>query len=91
MSAANVVVLGPQRLTPTLRDAVAEIPGHDPGAAHYAVVTAGWEEREGEHRELADELCEGVTLEDGPSSAELAAWTVLASTIYNLDITRTRE
>ena len=44
-----------------------------------------------ENPELARELCAGVTLEDGQSSAELAAWTVLVSTIYNLDITKTRE
>lgn len=56
MSASTVVVLGPQRLSPTLRDAVAELPGFDLAGAHYAVVTAGWEEREGEHRELAEHL-----------------------------------
>ena len=39
---------------------------------------------------LADQLCEGVTLHEGESTAELAAWTMLVSTIYNLDITKTR-
>ncbi len=44
-----------------------------------------------EDPELARELCAGSMLEDGQSAAELAAWTVLVSTIYNLDITKTRE
>ena len=37
---------------------------------------------------LADQLCEGVQLPQGVSTSELAAWTMLVSTIYNLDITR---
>lgn len=40
---------------------------------------------------LAEKLCEGVTLREGETSAELAAWTMLVSTIYNLDITKTRS
>lgn len=56
MPHAPVVVLGPQRLRPTLRDAVSELPGIDLEAAHYAAVTAGWEEREGEHKEMAEHL-----------------------------------
>ncbi|MFV2070206.1 MAG: DUF1553 domain-containing protein, partial [Pirellulales bacterium] len=39
---------------------------------------------------LADQLCEGVKLHEGVSTVELAAWTMLVSTIYNLDITKTR-
>ena len=39
---------------------------------------------------LADQLCDGVQLHEGVSTAELAAWTMLVSTIYNLDITKTR-
>jgi hypothetical protein len=45
----------------------------------------------GNDKELADQLCDGVQLKPGVSAAELAAWTVLASTIYNLDITKTRD
>jgi hypothetical protein len=41
--------------------------------------------------DLTDGLCEGVTLPEGSSASELSAWTVLVSTIYNLDITKTRE
>jgi hypothetical protein len=40
---------------------------------------------------LAKELCEGIELDDQKSAAELAAWTVLVSTIFNLDITKTRN
>ena len=39
---------------------------------------------------LADQLCESVQLHEGVSTVELAAWTLLVSTIYNLDITKTR-
>ena len=39
---------------------------------------------------LTDQLCEGVELREGVSKAELAAWTLLVNTIYNLDITKTR-
>ena len=41
--------------------------------------------------ELAEELCAGATLEEGRSAPELAAWTMLTSAVYNLDITKTRE
>lgn len=40
---------------------------------------------------LAEELCSGVDLPDANARAELAAWTVLVNTLYNLDITKTRE
>jgi hypothetical protein len=40
---------------------------------------------------LADQLCEGVQLRKGISTSELAAWTMLVSTIYNLDITKNRD
>ena len=39
--------------------------------------------------ELAADLCEGCALE-GIGAEDLAAWTMIASAIYNLDITRTR-
>jgi hypothetical protein len=44
----------------------------------------------GDNTDLADQLCAGVQLQDGISAADLAAWTMLVSTIYNLDITKTR-
>ncbi len=55
---------------------------------------AGWKTWKAIYRDnpsLADQLCEGVQLHEGVSAAELAAWTMLVSTIYNLDITKTRE
>ena len=40
---------------------------------------------------LADDICSGMTLPDTGKKAQLAAWTVLVNTLYNLDITKTRE
>jgi hypothetical protein len=40
---------------------------------------------------LADRLGQGSHRPDSISSSELAAWTMLTSAIYNLDITKTRE
>ncbi len=44
-----------------------------------------------ENSNLADQLCEGVRLHEAVSTVELAAWTMLVSTIYNLDVTKTRS
>jgi hypothetical protein len=41
--------------------------------------------------DLADELCDGVQLHSEVSAQELAAWTMLVSSIYNLDITKNRD
>jgi hypothetical protein len=41
--------------------------------------------------DLSDQLCEGLKLHEGVSAVELAAWTMLVNTIYNLDITKTRS
>lgn len=49
----TVVLLGPQRLVPTLNVAV---DAHLGRGARLAAVTAGWEEREGEDEELRDHL-----------------------------------
>ncbi len=48
----TVVLLGPQRLEPTVRDAVAEL-GVE---GRLALVTAGWEEREDDDGELVEHL-----------------------------------
>jgi len=40
---------------------------------------------------LAQSLCAGVAHPPESSASELAAWTMLVSTVYNLDITKTRE
>jgi hypothetical protein len=52
MVAARVVLLGPQRHDPTLKDAVASLGIQ----GRVAAVTAGWEERENEDQELRDHL-----------------------------------
>ncbi|BDS06143.1 chromosome segregation protein [Oceaniferula spumae] len=40
---------------------------------------------------LADKLCQGLKLPDTQSKVKLSAWTVIVNTVYNLDITKTRE
>jgi len=47
----------------------------------------------GKNLPLAEQLCEGVDLDtkEGLFAPELAAWTMLTSAIYNLDITKNRE
>lgn len=40
---------------------------------------------------LAAQSCRGAVTPDGVSAEELAAWTMLASAVYNLDVTRTRQ
>jgi hypothetical protein len=40
---------------------------------------------------LTEQLCRGAELPKDVTAAELAAWTVLVSTLYNLDITKTRN
>ncbi|HYM80526.1 MAG TPA: hypothetical protein VEY91_03825 [Candidatus Limnocylindria bacterium] len=52
---APIALLGPQRLQPTLRDALAGI-GVVAGEAMVATVTAGWQEREPDDHELHDHL-----------------------------------
>lgn len=52
MVRSHVVLLGPQRLEPTLKDAVDSLGIR----GRIAAVTAGWEEREGEDQELSAHL-----------------------------------
>jgi hypothetical protein len=53
MVAEKLIVLGPQRLQPTVRTALESIDAH---GGRIAVITAGWEEREQEDGELVDHL-----------------------------------
>jgi hypothetical protein len=53
--ATRVILLGPQRREPNLARAVADVDDHT-GGGKIAVVTAGWEEREGEIRELDEHV-----------------------------------
>ena len=41
--------------------------------------------------ELADKLCEGIETKSAEERAEIARWTVFINTLYNLDITKTRQ
>jgi hypothetical protein len=41
--------------------------------------------------ELAEQLCDGVESPPSVEAPELAAWTMLISSLYNLDITKTRQ
>jgi hypothetical protein len=52
MHHSRVVLLGPQRLQPTLNQAVASVGAH----GTLATITAGWEERESEDQEMRDHL-----------------------------------
>lgn len=45
----------------------------------------------GKSPELAGELCGGQSPPPDSSPAEWAAWTMLASAVYNLDVTKTRQ
>ncbi|QDS91471.1 Planctomycete cytochrome C [Roseimaritima multifibrata] len=52
--------------------------------------------RYGQHPELAQQLCQGTgvagtDIDDAKRQAELATWTVVANTLYNLDITKTLD
>ncbi|MFM7280248.1 MAG: Type 1 glutamine amidotransferase-like domain-containing protein [Planctomycetia bacterium] len=52
----RVILLGPQRLFPTLIQAVNALENEGLPAGRIAAVTAGWEEREGEDQELSAHL-----------------------------------
>lgn len=54
LRSAPLVLLGPQRHAPTVRDALAPLVDDD--GRHVAAVTAGWEEREAEDLELGEHL-----------------------------------
>lgn len=53
---SQVVFLGPQRLAPTVAEAVSEHAPEALEAGHVATITAGWEERELEDQELVEHL-----------------------------------
>jgi len=45
----------------------------------------------GESSLMAQQLCTGLDLPESLPPAEVAAWTLLVSTLYNLDETKTRH
>lgn len=48
-------------------------------------------EQYGSDPELASQLSEGARLSDGIADSELAAWTILNSVLYNMDITKNKD
>lgn len=44
-----------------------------------------------ENPKLTEQLCDGLQLNADETPSELAAWTLLTSMIYNLDLTKTKE
>ena len=40
---------------------------------------------------LADALCDGLTVKSKEQKTKIAAWTLLVNSLYNLDITKTRD
>ncbi len=44
-----------------------------------------------ENPKLAEALCAGLDLSSSEKRAKLAAWTVVVNTLFNMDITKTRE
>ncbi|WP_442512236.1 DUF1553 domain-containing protein [Novipirellula sp. SH528] len=43
------------------------------------------------HPDLANDLCRDLAIDAPEAKAELAAWTVVCNTLYNLDITKTKD
>ncbi len=70
-----VVLLGPQRHSPGVAKAVADLGLAGASSGHLAVVTAGWEERESEDDELVQDLATGpvVNLSLFPRADEVYA------------------
>jgi uncharacterized protein DUF1553/uncharacterized protein DUF1549/cytochrome c len=68
----------------------AKVPDADESAALLTMVR-DLEKVYHDNASLANELCDGGQVPDGATTSELAAWTMLASTIYNLDITKTLD
>ena len=45
----------------------------------------------GQSPELANELSKDFSLPESTTPSELAAWTVVMNTLYNLDVTKNKE
>ena len=79
-----------QRLTAVYETITSLLPDADETAALLATVK-DLQAAYTEDPTLAQQLCEGLDLAPGVSPAELAAWTMVVSAIYNLDITKTHQ
>ncbi len=83
--------LGPaDRLRVIYETITSRVPGADEAATWLAMVD-DLQTIYGDNATLAEQLCEGTTLPEQASAPELAAWTILANAVYNLDITKTRN
>ena len=89
-------VLGMEGLTDAKRIEVAyetvstKLPDADE-VSTFATLIADLEKDYSGKPELADAMCNGLDLKDAKAKAKLASWTMFVSTLYNLDITKTRE
>ena len=96
LKAARALAARVLREDPDERLAVAyeTITAHRPDVVEAAALRealAGFEELYRENPALAGELVDGAGLPAGSTPGGLAAWTMLVSTIYNLDITKSRQ
>lgn len=87
---SSSTVSTPEKIEAMYETITSQQPGTEERTA-FAKLLADLTELYGESPELAEKLCENHVAPAGVSSAEWAAWTMLASTIYNLDITKTRQ
>lgn len=70
------------------------VTGQLPDEKETRILAALLVELEKKYREapaLAAELCKDVKLDSADARAQLAAWTIVGNTLYNLDITKTLE
>jgi hypothetical protein len=92
--AANTIAdrsVSPQDWATTLYETItAKLPDEDESEALLAMAK-DLQSIYQNNADLAKHLCDGAQLPEGATTAELAAWTMLASTIYNLDITKTLD
>lgn len=79
----------PERLTRAYETVICQLPDEGERSA-LTTLLADLRTHYRESPALADKLCHGLTLPDAAARTELAAWTVLLNTIYNLDLTKTR-
>jgi hypothetical protein len=95
MKAARQLAARILREKPDERIAIAyeTITSQLPDHGEAAVLTKAVSDLEVLYRQspdLAEALTAGAPL-DGVSAEELAAWTILVNTLYNLDVTKTRQ
>ena len=80
----------PERVTLAYETVTSKIPDASEQQVYLTLI----EDLEAHYRSqpaLADELCSGLEVPNPEARAQLSAWTVLVNTLYNLDITKTRE